>query len=55
MRFRKETLGWTLPRFQSAESSDIWTLLVTLAHWMIFLAPPIVQDNPLTWQKRKRT
>jgi len=51
MRFRKETLGWTLPRFQSAETGDTWTLLVALAHWMLFLARPIVQDNPLPWQK----
>jgi len=51
MRFRKETLGWTLPRFQSAETGDTWTLLVALAHWMLFLARPLVRDNPLPWQK----
>lgn len=51
VRFRKETLGWTLPRFQSAQSGDTWTWLVTLAHWMLFLARPIVQDRPLPWQK----
>lgn len=51
MRFRKETLGWTLPRFQYAESGDTWTLLVMLAHWMLFLARPIVADTPLPWQK----
>lgn len=50
-RFRKETLGWTLPRFQSAQSGDTWTWLVALAHWMLFLARPIVQDRPLPWQK----
>jgi len=51
VRFRKETLGWTLPRFQSAETGDTWTQLVTLAHWMLFLARPIVKDSPLPWQK----
>jgi hypothetical protein len=51
VRFRKETLGWTLPRFQSAETGDTWTQLVALAHWMLFLARPIVQDQPLPWQK----
>jgi hypothetical protein len=51
MRFRKETLGWTLPRFQSAETGDTWTYLVALAHWMLFLARPIVKDSPLPWQK----
>lgn len=51
IRFRKETLGWTLPRFQSAQTGDTWTQLVALAHWMLFLARPPVQDNPLPWQK----
>ncbi len=51
LRFRKETLGWTLPRFQSAETGDTWTYLVALAHWMLFLARPIVKDSPLPWQK----
>jgi len=51
MRFRKETLGWTFPRFQSAETGDTWTWLVVLAHWILFLARPIVQDHPLPWQK----
>ncbi len=51
MRFRKETLGWTLPRFQRAETGDTWTQLVMLAHWILFLARSIVEDVPLPWQK----
>jgi hypothetical protein len=51
VRFRKATLGWSLPRFQSAETGDTWTWLVALAHWMRFLARPVVQDRPLPWQK----
>jgi len=51
VRFRKENLGWTLPRFQHAETGDTWTLLVALAHWMLFLARPLVEDMPLPWQK----
>lgn len=50
-RFRKETLIWTQPRFQSAHTGDTWTQLVMLAHWMLFLARPIVADTPLPWQK----
>ena len=49
--FRKETLGWTMPRFQSAEAGDRWTWLTALATWMIFLARGIVEDSPLPWQK----
>jgi len=51
VRFRKERLGWNLPRFQSAATGDTWTLLVAVAHWMLFLARPIVADTPLPWQK----
>jgi hypothetical protein len=51
IHFRKETLGWTLPRFQTKEAGDRWTELIAIACWMIFLARPIVADAPLPWQK----
>lgn len=51
IHFRKETLGWTLPRFQTKEAGDRWTELTTIACWMIFLARSIVADAPLPWQK----
>ncbi len=51
IHFRKETLGWTLPRFQTKEAGDCWTELTALACWIIFLARPIVKDNPYPWQK----
>jgi len=51
LHFRKESLGWTRPRFQSKETADRWTWLTAIAAWMIFLARSIVQDTPLPWQK----
>jgi len=53
VRFRKENLGWTLPRFPHAETGNTWTLPTALAHWMLCLARPIVQDAPLPWQRRQ--
>lgn len=50
IRFRKQLLHWTLPRFQTPERCDRWTMLVTIAHWELFLARDIVQDQPLPWQ-----
>ena len=50
MRFRKETL----PRLQSAETGDTWTLLVALAHWMLFLARPLVGTTRCPGKKHKR-
>jgi hypothetical protein len=51
LHFRKETLGWTLPMFQTKEAGDRWTWLTTLAAWIVFLARGIVEDAPLPWQK----
>jgi hypothetical protein len=51
IRFRKQRLWWTLPQFQQVEASDRWSVMVSLAMWMLYLARPIVQDQPLPWQK----
>ena len=51
IRWRKQHLYWTLPQFQSAEACDRWTMLVSLAQWMLYLARPLVQDKPLPWQR----
>lgn len=53
--FRKQRLGWNLPRFQHKETGDRWTWLVALAGWLLYLARPIVQDRPLPWQKSQTT
>ena len=51
IHFRKDTLGWTRPRFHSKEVGDRWTELTALACWIMFLARPIVEDQPYPWQK----
>lgn len=50
IRFRKQQLHWTLPRCQTPARCDRWTMLVTIAHWELFLARDVVQDQPLPWQ-----
>jgi hypothetical protein len=50
IRFRKQYLYWTLPRFQTLERCERWTMLVTLAQWQLFLARDLVQDMRLPWQ-----
>jgi hypothetical protein len=54
LHFRKATLGWTMPRFQSKEAGDRWTWLTALATWMIFQARTIIADAPLPWQKAQQ-
>jgi hypothetical protein len=50
IRFRKQELHWTLPRFQTPERCDRWTMLVTLAQWILYLAREEIGDHPLPWQ-----
>lgn len=54
IRFRKQHLGWTRPQFQDKETGDRWSWLVALAVWQFYLARPIVQDQPLPWQKPQK-
>ena len=54
IRFRKQRLGWCKPQFQDKETGDRWSWLVALTIWLLFLARPIVQDQPLPWQKPQR-
>jgi len=51
LHFRKASLGWTMPRFQTKEACDRWTWITALAVWIIYLARAIVADTPLPWQK----
>jgi hypothetical protein len=50
IRWRKQQLLWTQPQFQDPQVGDRWTHLVTLAQWMLYLARPLVSDQPLPWQ-----
>jgi len=50
IRFRKQYLHWTLPRFQTPERCDRWTMVVTLAQWQLYLAKDLVQEIRLPWQ-----
>jgi hypothetical protein len=50
IRFRKQYLYWTLPRFQEPEYCDRWTMLVNVGQWEMFLARDVVRDHPLPWQ-----
>jgi hypothetical protein len=43
-----------VPAFQKVEASERWTMLVSLAHWILYLARELVQDQPLPWQAHQR-
>jgi hypothetical protein len=52
-RFRKQDLHWTTPRFLDSRRCDIWTLLVDIVFWCLFLAKDLVPDQPFPWQKKQ--
>ncbi len=49
--FRKKNLKWGLPQLQQTRSCDLWTTLVDIAYWQLWLARDQVRDQPLPWQK----
>ena len=53
IRTRKQQLAWTLPQFRTHETCDRWSMLVSLAQWMLFMARSLVPDCPLPWQARQ--
>jgi hypothetical protein len=50
-RFIKRNLHWTLPALSTPQQSQLWSNLVVLAYWQIFLAREVVKDQPRPWQK----
>lgn len=45
IRFLKQTLSWTTPRFRHPEQADRWTWLVLAAYTQLRLARAIVADG----------
>jgi hypothetical protein len=54
IRFRKQALGWTRPRFQEPERCKRGTDLVTVAQWELYLARELVYDRPRPWEAAQR-
>lgn len=52
-RFRKQYLAWTLPQLQSIRACELWTNLVTVAGWTLYLSRDLVRDAPQPWQRKQ--
>ena len=50
-RFIKQRLHWCLPHLGTAEQTTVWSHLMPLMTWQLWLGSRHVQDNPLPWQK----
>jgi hypothetical protein len=47
----KSRLYWTLPRLKTPQQSQRWSDLMPLLTWQVWLARPLITDQPLPWQK----
>lgn len=53
IRSRKQDLHWTVPQVQIPAACDLWTHLVTLAQWLLYLARPLAADRCYPWYRRR--
>lgn len=50
-RFLKQSLHWTLPQLGTPEQSALWSTLLVIASWELWLARGAAPDAPRPWQK----
>lgn len=50
-RFIKQSLNWTLPQLATPAQSQLWSSLLLIASWQLWLARRAAQDHPRPWQK----
>jgi len=50
-RFIKQSLNWTLPQLSTPEQSQLWSSLLVIASWQLWLARTDAEDHPQRWQK----
>jgi hypothetical protein len=50
-RFIKQSLNWTLPQLSTPEQSQLWSSLLLIASWQLWLARTDAEDQPQRWQK----
>lgn len=54
VRFLKQKLGWTTPRFRHPEQADHWAWVVLATYAQLVLAGPVVADRRLPWERPLR-
>jgi DDE superfamily endonuclease len=54
-RFLKQDLLWTAFAGTALHNTQLWSTLVTIAYWLLFLARDLVLDTARPWQKAAPT
>jgi hypothetical protein len=50
-RFINQSLHWKMPHFSTPEQSELWSALMVIASWQLWLARSQAEDKPRPWQK----
>ncbi len=50
-RFINQTLHWKLPQLSTPAQGELWSNLIVIASWQLWLARSTVSDQPRPWQK----
>lgn len=50
-RFAKQRLHWTTPQLGTPKQGEVWSELMPMVMWELWLARRVVSDRPLPWQK----
>lgn len=50
-RFINQSLHWKMPQFSTPEQGELWSALMMIASWQLWLARCAAKDNPRPWQK----
>lgn len=53
-RFANQSLHWKRPHLSTPEQSELWSTLIPLACWHLWLARPVAPDQPRPWQKAQK-
>jgi hypothetical protein len=54
-RFAKQRLHWTTPQLATPGQGEVWSELMPLTTWELWLGRRVVVDHPLPWQKPQST
>lgn len=50
-RFAKQRLHWTTPQLSTPQQCEVWSELMPLVMWELWLSREVVSDRPLPWHK----
>ena len=53
-RFSQQSLHWTMPRVKTPEPGQVWSDLIVVVRWELWLGRAGIADRPRPWEKQVR-